>query len=166
MRKLAHRYMLYDYAWDSKTHAHYKKTDPDGYLLSQGRYRTKIRPEDLPEWYVYGYFYKRHGYLSAKGIKYLVYRPQKHWNHMLKDDFLFISYDLPITHTDYSLDSFKGYDELIYGGIIIQFLLAAEKYSGYDISGIKAQIEDKRLWFKENYPEDYKHEVPFDRPLL
>ena len=41
---------------------------------------------DLPEWYVYGYFYKRHGYMSAKGIKYLAYRPQKHWNHMFKDE--------------------------------------------------------------------------------
>ena len=29
--------------------------DPEGHLLAYGRYRTKIFPEDLPEWYVEGY---------------------------------------------------------------------------------------------------------------
>lgn len=166
MRKLSNVYLNYGYAWDPKTHQHYQKWDPDGYLLSHGRYRTKIKPEDLPEWYVYGYLYKRHGYISAKGVKYMVYRPQKHWNHMLRDDFLFISYDQPITHTDDSIDSFHGYDELVYGWMIIDFLRAAEKYSGYDITEIKAQIEDKRLWLKEHYPEDYRWQVVPDKPLF
>ena len=166
MRKLANLYLCYDYAWDPKERQHYKKEDPDGYLLSHGRYRTKIKPEDLPEWYVFGYLYKRHGYISAKGVKHMVYRPQKHWNHLLKDDFLFISYDQPITHTDDTIDSFQGCDELVYGWVIIDFLLAAEKYSGYDITEIKAQIEDKRLWFKEHFPEDYRWQVVPDKPLF
>ena len=85
---------------------------------------------------------------------------------MLKDDFLFISYDKPIVHENNNLTSYSGYDERIYGGIIIEFLKAAEKYSGYDISEIKAQIEDKRLWLKAHYPDDYKHQVPGDKPLL
>ena len=37
----------------------------DGTLFS-GHYRTKIKPEDLPEWYLYGRYYKRFGYMSAK----------------------------------------------------------------------------------------------------
>lgn len=166
MRKLANLYLVYHYAWDKKQHSHVRKEDPDGYLFSHGQYKTKIRAEDLPEWYVYGYYYKCHGYLSAKGVKHLVYRPNKCWNHMFKDDFLFISYDKSITHTTDSILDYTGHDEHIYGGFIVKFLKAAEKYSGYDISEIKAQIEDKRLWFKENYPGDYAHEVPQDKPFF
>lgn len=40
--------------------------DPQGYLFSGGMYRTKKLPEDLPEWYVYGYLYKRHGFICQK----------------------------------------------------------------------------------------------------
>ena len=166
MRKFANLYLTYYYAWDGKRHCHVRKTDPDGYLFSHGRYKTKIRAEDLPEWYVFGYFYKCHGYLSANGIKHMVYRPNKSWNHMFKDDFLFISYDKPIRHTSDRITDYVNYDERIYGGIIVEFLEAAEKYSGYDISEIKAQIEDKRLWFKEHYPDDYAHEVYLDKPYF
>ena len=104
--------------------------------------------------------------MSAKGVKYLAYRPQKHWNHMFKDDFLFVSYDRPITHTGDTVMSYKGHDELIYGGMIIDFLLAAEKYSGYDITEIKEQIEDKRLWLKATFPDAYQAEVGRDKPFF
>jgi len=50
--------------------------DPEGYLFSEGIYRTKILPADLPEWYVYGYLYRQHGYISAKGVKHLLYNLQ------------------------------------------------------------------------------------------
>lgn len=62
--------------------------------------------------------------------------------------------------------SYKGHDELIYGGMIIDFLLAAEKYSGYDITEIKEQIEDKRLWLKTTFPDAYRAEVRRDRPFF
>ena len=39
-------------------------TNEDGTLFS-GHYRTKIKPEDLPEWYLYGRYYKRFGYMST-----------------------------------------------------------------------------------------------------
>ena len=39
-------------------------TNEDGTLFS-GHYRTKIRPEDLPEWSLYGRYYKRFGYMST-----------------------------------------------------------------------------------------------------
>ena len=47
-------------------------TNEDGTLFS-GHYRTKIRPEDLPEWYLYGRYYKRFGYMSTKGITDMLY---------------------------------------------------------------------------------------------
>ena len=86
-----------------------------------------------------------------------------------KDDFLYISYDRPIeleSDREKHIYKYRGFDEYIYGGVIVDFLRAAEKYSGYDISGIKGQIEKKRLWFKETYPEFYKLEVSADRPYF
>ena len=56
--------------------------DLEGHLLAYGRYRTKIFPEDLPEWYVEGYMYKRHGFMSAKGVRQLFYRPNYVFNHL------------------------------------------------------------------------------------
>ena len=32
--------------------------NPDGYLFSNMVYPTKIKAEDLPEWFVYGRYYK------------------------------------------------------------------------------------------------------------
>lgn len=51
------------------------------------------------------------------------------------------------------------YDEVIFGGIIPRFLRFAEQYSLYDCTSIWSQIEEKRAWFKANYPTDYQHEV-------
>ena len=51
-------------------------TNEDGTLFS-GHYRTKIRPEDLPEWYLYGRYYKRFGYMSTKGITDMLYIPSR-----------------------------------------------------------------------------------------
>ncbi len=141
----------------------------DNTLFSGGTYPTKVTADTLPEWYVHDRYYKHWGYLSAKGIKSLIYEPNKFSNHMFKDDFLYISYNDPIVpNPDRSVGFYKyiGFDEYIYGGVIVRFLKAAEKYSGYDISGIKAQIEDKRLWFKETYPDDYALEVSNDRPYF
>lgn len=169
MKRFANFYLCYDYKYDPKLRGFVRVESSEGYLLASGKnrsYKTKIRPCDLPEWYVYGYFYKKHGYMSAKGVKYLAYRPQKHWNHMFKDDFLFVSYNKPITHTDDTVMSFEGYDESIFGRVIIDFLLAAEKYSGYDITEIKKQIEDKRLWLKATFPDAYQAEVGRDEPFF
>lgn len=140
----------------------------DGTLFSGGTYPTKITAEDLPEWYVYGRFYKHWGYMSAAGVKHLLYIPNKWSNHMFKDDCLYISYNAPIVPNadSRSFERYTGYDEYIYGGAIVRFLKAAEIYSGYDISGIKEQVEDKRLWFKNTYPEFYELEVPQDKPYF
>lgn len=134
----------------------------DGFLLSKGKYRTKIRPEELPEWYVYGRYYKHWGYLSAKGVTSLYYRPNYVFNHMFKDDFLYISYDKPIEPVPrhQSIFGCEGFDEYISGWNIVSFLKAAERHSNYDISEIKAEIEKKRQWFETAYPEFYKLEVP------
>ena len=166
-KKLAHLYTESKSRWEGE---HFRTIyGNDGTLFSGGTYPTRITPADLPEWYVHGRYYKNWGYLCAKGIKYLVYEPNMVFNHMFKDDFLYISYDRPIEpepDREKHIYKYRGFDEYIYGGVIVAFLRAAEKYSGYDISGIKEQIEKKRLWFKETYPEFYKLEVSADRPFF
>ena len=129
---------------------------PQGFLFSEGRYRTKILPEDLPEWYVYGYLYKRHGFISAKGVKHLVYVPNYTFdNHLHKDDMLFISYGEKIEPYKTELKSswYKGYDHIISGHLIESFVDAAEKYSAYNVNEIRQEIKRKQAWYYERNPE-------------
>jgi len=128
-------------------------SDPDGHLLSYGRYPTKIFPSDLPPWYVYGYMYKRHGFMSAKGVKHLLYKPNYTFNHLWKYDTLFISYDKPITPTiaESGFEWYEGYNHCIGGSLILEFVDAAEQYSEYDVSDIRAEFRKKEEWYKEKY---------------
>ena len=64
----------------------------DDFTLFSGHHKTKIKEEDLPEWYVFGRYYKLWGFLSTKGITDLRYIPNLWINHFLKDDCLLISY--------------------------------------------------------------------------
>ena len=141
---------------------HITISNENGALFSRGEYKPKIFPSDLPEWFVEGNFYRHRGYLSAKGVKYLIYRPNKFSNHMFKDDFLYISYDKHIVPAadPQSVFKYDGLDEYIWGWNIVRFLKAAEKYSSYDISQIKEQIEQKRKWFEETFPKYYEIEGP------
>lgn len=129
------------------------------YLYSRGRYPTKIKKEDLPEeyirimsrtlWYLYGY-------LKTSGIIDMKYEMCK-INHLFKDDYLYISYHEPLRKDQITAGYFDyvNDDVCICGNDIIPVVLAAEKYSGYDIAEIKKQIEEKRIWYKENCYEDY-----------
>ena len=121
--------------------------DPQGFLFSNGKYRTKILPEDLPEWYVYGYLYKQHGYISAKGVKHLLYTPNYFVeNHLHKYDTLFISYEKEIKpyQTEWNSSWYEGYEYAIGGSLIKTFVDAAGKYSDYDVRDIQKEIERKQ----------------------
>ena len=93
----------------------YAIRSPEGYLFADGRHLTKILPSDLPDWFVYGYLYKRHGYISSKGIKHLLYIPNYVFdNHLYKYDSLFISYSEEIkpVETDDKFRWYEGYSNL------------------------------------------------------
>lgn len=138
---------------------YYETADP--YLLSGGRYKTKIKPEDMPPWYLHGLFYGyKDGFLQTKGVDELFYRPNLFTNHMFKDDFLFISYKY-VKPGIKSVDNFCPipYSEYIWGWNIPPFLVMAERYSGYDISKILDQIQAKQDWFRLTYPDDYAREL-------
>ena len=134
-----------------KTHMY--EPDADGYLFAKGLYRTKIRPEDLPEWYVEGQLYHQDGYISAKGVKCLLYKPNYIMPHLHKDDLLFISYDKPIEPDDEGVQGiwYHGYDHIVWGGMILPFLQACKAYSGYNISAIMDEVKNKEQWYEKHY---------------
>lgn len=141
-------------------HIHYE-TDPNGYLFADRTWKTKIKPEDLPPWFVYGRFYKCFGYMTTKGITDMVYIPSRFSNHFLKDDCLMIAYggkikELPYDGDHYSrLDRYEGWDERVWGGEILSMIRGARKYSNYDISDLVKQLEDKVVYMRENFPDQF-----------
>jgi len=125
------------------------ESDPQGFLFSEGRYPTKILPSDLPEWYVHGYMYKRHGYISAKGVKHLLYLPNYTFeNHLHKDDLLLISYkdEIDPYQTESGTAWYKGYNYVIYGSLIVSFVEIVGKFSDYNVREIQTEIERKQAW--------------------
>lgn len=130
----------------------------DGTLFS-GSYRTKIKPQDLPEWYLYGRYYKRFGYMSTKGITDMVYIPSRFSNHYLKDDCLLISYGGKITEAtdpDKSVyERYQGWDERIWDSEIITILRGARKYSGYDIAPFIDKLKWKKEYMQKNFPDEF-----------
>ena len=65
MKKINSKWYSIEKIKYEKHQYHYIK-DPNGYLYADSQYNTKITADDLPDWFVYGRFYKRFGYLSAK----------------------------------------------------------------------------------------------------
>ena len=129
------------------------EADADGFLYAKGLYRTKISPEDLPDWYVCGHIYQQKGYISAKGVRYLLFKPNYITHHEHKDDYLFISYNRPIEPDEGDERGiwYHGYDHVISGVIIGAFLTAVSKYSDYDIDEIATEYRQKEQWYLENY---------------
>lgn len=129
------------------------------YLYAQGRYFTKIKPEDLPEDYIKIHsrsIWYMNGYLKTSGIIDIKYKWRK-INHLFKDDYIYISYKEKLREekTSWGSTDYANYDICICGNSIIPIILAAEKYSNIDISELKKQIEEKRVWYKEHCKDDY-----------
>lgn len=129
---------------------------PNGWLYANGRNKTHIREEDLPDSYMPLMLFKVDGFIRLDGIVDVVYKPNYHINHLHKDDFLYISYSTPIKsekdangHTQY-----YDYDVLLWGGSILHFALAVRKRGTYDMSTIIHAIKEKERYFIRNYPEE------------
>lgn len=122
----------------------------EGFLYSGGKYPTKIKSEDLPCWFVYGYIYKSVGYISARGVKHLVYVPNYRVEKQLfKYDNLFVSYNKEIhpVELENGFKWYTGYNHVLYGSIISSFIEAVAKFSDYDISEIRSMVNKKYDWY-------------------
>ena len=140
------------------------------FLYSHGRYLTKITPEDLPEDYIKihsrAIWYMR-GYLKTSGIVDMYYTYCKE-NHLFKDDYIYLSYNkkLHLETTEWGVVKVVDYDVCICGNDIIDIVLAAEKYSGIDTSSVRARIEEKRIWLRDNEPDEYQMAVGEDTDIF
>ena len=162
MNRLKQRLYTYeDYRYQN--HEFHIVTLPDGRLFANTRYPTKLTQKDLPEWYIYGRYYKRWGFLSAKGITDLKYIPNLWINHFLKDDCLLIGYGGKIEPNPerekdgFLTEKYIGWDKCVYGNEILNILKGAEKYSSFDISCIAEQLKNKERILKEKYPEEFEN---------
>ena len=131
---------------------------PNGYLYSKGEYKTKITAEDLPEHYIHGWIFKVQGYISVLGVKDIAYYANYHINHLHKDDHLYISYKDRITQEadERGHIFYHGYDAVLWGYMIVDFIRAVRKYHSYDIEPIALQVKKKERFFREKYPEECK----------
>lgn len=86
------------------------------------------------------------------------------FNHMFKDDYIYISYKekLRMKSDDYGFKYYENYDVRICDWYIVDMVLAAEIYPGYDTTEIREQIGKKHIWFRDKYRESYDQEVKFD----
>lgn len=140
---------------------HYEELE-NNRLYSKTKFPTNITIDDLPENFVKGRYYKNQGYINAKGVKDLRYKPNYLFNHLHKDDVLYISYRGIIEEY---VDSFYGYPETAYrnfdyaidGNNILNFILAVKKYSpDVKTDEIEKSMIKKVEWFIKRWPEDAK----------
>lgn len=129
------------------------------YLYSRGKYKTKIKEEELPEYFlkVFGKVFRySYGYINVRDVVDIEYTKGP-FNHLFKDDWVYLSYkgkiDFIISNSGY--ESCKNWDICVSGGDIIKIILAVEKYSKIDVTKVKEKVNKKIRWFKENYKEEY-----------
>ena len=143
------------------------------FLYSGGVYPTKLTASDLPDDYIPIHsrvIWYMHGFLRTSGITDMKYTYVKE-NHLFKDDYIYISYHGKIKKVDETDGIFKiidyvDYDVCVCGNDIVDIVLAAEKYSGFDTVEVRKGIEEKRVWLRDNEPDYYERYVGEDEDIF
>ena len=140
------------------------------FLYAHGQYPTKLTAEDLPEDYITiqsRVIWYMTGYLRTEGITDLGYTWVKE-NHLFKDDYIYISYHglLKEVKSQWGFKAYEDYDICVCGNEIVDIVCAAEKYSGFDTSKVRAEIEKKRIWLRDNEQDYYKRYPLEDRDIF
>ena len=143
------------------------------FLYSGGVYPTKLTVSDLPDDYIPIHsrvIWYMHGFLRTSGITDMKYTYVKE-NHLFKDDYIYISYHGKIKKVDETDGIFKiidyvDYDVCVCGNDIVDIVLAAEKYSGFDTAEVRKGIEEKRVWLRDNEPDYYERYVGEDEDIF
>lgn len=130
----------------------------DRTLFASGIYPCAVKASDLPKWFIYGRFHKVYGYLNAKDVKDLVYKPNYLDKESFKYDFLYISYKGKLVQKKDKKTGFVYYEEdhVISSDEILYFIRGVKKYSSFDTTEIMAKIYAKLMWLKCNYPDVYE----------
>lgn len=143
------------------------------FLYSGGVYPTKLTASDLPDDYIPIHsrvIWYMHGFLRTSGITDMKYTYVKE-SHLFKDDYIYISYHGKIKKVDETDGIFKiidyvDYDVCVCGNDIVDIVLAAEKYSGFDTVEVRKGIEEKRVWLRDNEPDYYERYVGEDEDIF
>lgn len=146
-----------------KNHGWYREEN-NGFLYRDGIYKTRLKPEDLPDDFVHEYLYGRYGYMSTKGVTHVVYHPNYVFNHVYKDDSLYISYsgEIKLEEGERTYRDVSGYDIIMGGPGILEVAKAIQKNSGIDMSEIISVMEAKPFWFKKTYPDGFSRVGDYD----
>jgi len=140
--------------------------DPPEFLLSDGIHKTKIRPEDLPPWYI-DLTYWNTRYVDTSRVTDVIYKPCgiHPYNHLFKDDFVFLHYDgvEPV----WSREGFGTYldspHESLWGWAVVEGLISVREYSGIDITPQLETLRAKVLRYNEEYCEPWPDpDIPYD----
>lgn len=112
------------------SYVYLERSIPGGYLFAGWKRNrpTKIKPEDLPAWYIHTNNYKKCGYLDTANVCDIAYKWSPFHEHTFKDDFLYLSYTKQLEKKD-GLELFEECDEYIFGNDIVQVLAGIEKYN-------------------------------------
>lgn len=137
----------------------YFGSDDGAFLRTNGKV-SQFTAKDLPPWFVHGRYWKRFGYLSAKGVKDLHYRhPRVDFiNHAMRDDSLYVSFNKPIVVTsEKPFINVEGYFVVFGGWDIVDYLKAVKRYSPQvDTSGIEQAIRDRLYEFLKYWPDEHE----------
>ena len=94
--------------------------------------------------------------------------PTKLTKEDMPEDYIYISYkEKLVKKTDeYGFTDYVNYDVCVCGNDIIEIVLAAEKYSGFDTTEVRNKIEEKRVWLRDNEPDFYSSFVGEDEDIF
>ena len=99
------------------------------------------------------------GWVKTSGVKSVDFTYMDE-NHLLKDDYLYISYDSIITREKneyYYKPQPVNYYMAISGNDTIKLIKGIEKYSPEcDTKKVRELVYEKMRLFREHYPEDWK----------
>jgi hypothetical protein len=105
--------------------------------------------------YLYGRYMKMFFYLKLVGVKQVVYKPNLIFNHLFKDDSLYVSYsseeaiNLYIDQCDFK--SYRGYDAILDGWDMVNWLYQCDyQYK----EAIEDLINYKVIYYKEKFPNE------------
>ena len=130
--------------------------EPPEFLLSNGMYPTKIRPADLPPWYIQLVYWSSR-YVDTSRVTNVIYRPCniKHHNHLFKDDFLYLTYDGIKPEFEEGGRWLATPHEILWGWELVDGLISIREYSGLDITPQLEELSAKILRYNEEYNEPW-----------
>lgn len=122
----------------------------NGKLYALGKTEVRIKPKDLPEWYLNAYISGKCGYISCKDVKDMVYEPNYITKRKNNDDTLYISFDKKIKiDENQRIAQYINYDVRLHGAAIHEYIKKAQKYCECDISKVVGEIKKKEKWYEE-----------------